>query len=215
MKRSTSFVLGCMLALSLTHSARAQNAPDCGDQYRKILTTAQFYAAGELSSALNYLASLRGSSPDFTRFNYWFGTNDLFTVRQVEAMLQDVYQAVDDVTYSCTCDPTVNANAYVYATKDYVVHMCRPYFDAFARGDMLMSTVVHEISHLFNSRDCTKPSSQGPCCYGTMSDPPSCIPPGGTMPVADPQPNSQALAHTFAMSALPLPITMPTTSAGS
>jgi hypothetical protein len=58
-------------------------------------------------------------------------------------------------------------------------------------GAVVMSAIVHEISHFLGTRDCMKPLSQGACCYGVDS-------PGGCSG-PDSQPRTPEDAQMFAM----------------
>lgn len=159
---------GILLALTCARvgNASAQDTIDCGESSQGVITAGQFYAAGEVSDALNYIANMRDGG-DSARFVAWFGSTDAAIVDRVERTLEGVYSGLSEITYNCNCPEGMsNTVAYVKLSEPgFQIHVCRAYFDDFGMGAMVMSTIVHEISHFLGTRDCMKPVSQ-PCASG-------------------------------------------------
>lgn len=186
--RKTIFIV-LALACLFAGSARAQTTVNCGQPSKDIITAAQFYTAGELSDALNYISAMR-SGGDSARFVRWFGSTDAAIVDRVAKTLDGVYRGLTALPYNCDCR-VADAIAYADLNASQIV-LCRPYFDSFGMGAMTMSTVVHEISHFLGTRDCMKPLSSGECCYG-VNKPGGCSGP-------DEVPNTPERARMFATS---------------
>jgi hypothetical protein len=194
--RMQLFILAiATLSAGLTDTASAQTTVDCDERQKGIIASAQYYTGIGLLLAGDYLDSVREGGDD-TRFRTWIGLSDdeelnAEIIDRVAETLEYVYQGIDDITYACDC-MIPGTNAFV-RTPDptFQIHMCTRYFDVFEMGDMQMSTIIHEISHWRGTRDCTKPESEGACCYGTPSDPPECM-------GADPTPNSPDAAQDLA-----------------
>src|SRR5262245_34499902 len=94
--RKQAFMLLALTCVCAAGTASAQDTVNCGKASEGVITSGQFYAAGEVSDALNHISAMRNGG-DSARCVHWFGSTTPAIIDRVENTLEGVYSGLSEM----------------------------------------------------------------------------------------------------------------------